>query len=128
MAKDARTYWEKLQDPKWQQMRLRVLERAEFTCEMCGSKERTLHVHHGYYEKARDPWEYPFDTLHCLCEFCHENIAEYDHDVRIELARLPVDGLREAFDAIRQLRDKFPRTYKPCLPGWWDDHYCEDQP
>lgn len=65
------TYSEKLKHPKWQQMRLRVLERDQFSCQCCGDKDSTLHVHHTYYVKGRDPWEYAPSSLVTLCEVCH---------------------------------------------------------
>lgn len=66
------TYAEKLKDPRWQKMRLKVLERDEFECSLCKSAENTLHVHHRYYEKGKCPWEYPEDSLQTLCSECHE--------------------------------------------------------
>lgn len=73
----ARSYSEKLKDPRWQKVRLLVLERAGWKCESCEAAEQTLHVHHGYYDRAKEPWEYPTDTLWCLCEDCHES-AEHE--------------------------------------------------
>lgn len=65
-------YWELLRDPRWQEKRLRIMERAGFKCERCGSSNRTLNVHHSYYMKGAAPWEYPDLSLHCLCEAkCH---------------------------------------------------------
>jgi len=65
------SYTDLLKHPKWQRKRLEILERAEFKCESCGDAESTLHVHHGYYERDKKPWEYPNESLHCLCEKCH---------------------------------------------------------
>lgn len=36
------TYAEKLKDPRWQKLRLEVMNRNEFHCEICGSGESTL--------------------------------------------------------------------------------------
>lgn len=66
-----KTYSELLKDPRWQKTRLRVLEGSGFKCESCEEDKKTLHVHHTYYEKGRCPWEYPIDSLECLCETCH---------------------------------------------------------
>jgi hypothetical protein len=68
----AKSYFEKLKDPRWQKKRLEIMQRAEFGCEWCGVKSETLHVHHGYYERGKEPWDYDYDTLHCLCEGCHD--------------------------------------------------------
>jgi 5-methylcytosine-specific restriction endonuclease McrA len=65
------TYWELLKDPRWQRKRLEVMERDGFACVYCDSAEKTLNVHHSYYERGNAPWEYPDSSLHTLCEDCH---------------------------------------------------------
>lgn len=67
------TYWELLKHPLWQRKRLQVMERAGFKCQSCGTGEVTLHVHHQYYERGKNPWDYPDASLRCLCENCHED-------------------------------------------------------
>jgi hypothetical protein len=66
------TYSEKLKDPRWQKKRLSILNRDSFTCQHCGSKENTLHVHHLVYLKSTDPWEYKDEYLLTLCFECHK--------------------------------------------------------
>lgn len=66
-------YWQLLKDPRWQQMRLKIMERDGWACAVCSSKEKTLNVHHGCYLKGRMPWEYDEQILHTLCEDCHED-------------------------------------------------------
>jgi hypothetical protein len=66
------TYSEKLKDPRWQKLRLEVMNRENFRCEDCGGGKLTLHVHHNYYAPGRNPWEYPTASLSCLCEACHK--------------------------------------------------------
>lgn len=79
-------YQQKLLDPRWQRKRLEILNRASFKCEMCGSDSDTLHVHHGYYERGLDPWEYESDTLHCLCAGCHDMAQDRLRDLHREIA------------------------------------------
>lgn len=81
-------YSDRLKDPRWQKKRLEILNRAGFMCENCGAKNKTLHVHHGYYERGLDPWEYADDTLWCLCEECHEKAESVRRDVYLSLARM----------------------------------------
>jgi hypothetical protein len=64
-------YAEKLRDPRWQRMRLKVMERDGFACRECGDTRTTLNVHHKQYVRGRDPWEYSTDALETLCENCH---------------------------------------------------------
>lgn len=64
-------YSDKLKDPRWQKKRLEVFQRENFTCQCCGTKERTLHVHHLVY-CGRDPWDAPMEALESLCDECHD--------------------------------------------------------
>lgn len=68
-------YQKKLLDPRWQKKRLQILDAAKWTCEWCRNKRETFHVHHGYYRKGADPWDYSDEYFHVLCHSCHE-IAE----------------------------------------------------
>jgi len=64
--------------PEWQKRRLEILERDNWTCQGCGDKKSTLHVHHKYYERGKLPWNYPITALVTLCEGCHNNEGNYD--------------------------------------------------
>jgi len=65
-------YKEQLNDPRWQQKRLRIMERDRFSCCCCGLDFMTLNVHHLYYLKDLKPWEYDDEAMVTLCESCHE--------------------------------------------------------
>lgn len=65
-------YAEKLKHPKWQKKRLEILERDGFKCYHCRDDSETLHVHHIYYERGKQPWEYPSEAYVTLCATCHE--------------------------------------------------------
>lgn len=78
------SYYELLKHPKWQEKRLRIMERAGFKCENCEENESMLAVHHSYYERGLDPWEYPDESLHCLCDPCHK----YAETLRVGINRL----------------------------------------
>lgn len=70
------TYSEKLRDPRWQKMRLEVMQRDEWKCKRCGDKTKTLNVHHRWYEFGNEPWDYPLECLVTLCEDCHQDESE----------------------------------------------------
>ena len=92
------TYWELLKDPRWQKVRLKKLEAAEWLCEACYDAETTLSVHHKRYVKGRKPWEYESHELVVLCQPCHEMEHEAK-DQRSELiAHLHQDGPASATD------------------------------
>lgn len=69
-------YYELLSDPRWQHKKTDILQRDNFTCQHCGRKDRTLHVHHLLYDKDAKPWEYDNKNLITLCDVCHENDTE----------------------------------------------------
>lgn len=74
--KPYRSYYEKLRDPRWQQMRLKIMERDGFSCQSCGDKSASLNVHHCVpYRKGADPWDYDPWELITLCENCHNKIS-----------------------------------------------------
>lgn len=87
------TYQEKLQHPKWQKKRLEILERDDFTCRICQSKDKTLHVHHGFYHKNTDPWDYDNDLLWTLCEICHEETEYHLYHLKYRLGHIPPEYL-----------------------------------
>ena len=66
----AKSYKDKLLDPRWQKKRLKILERDDFKCQLCGDTETTLHIHHKKYVKG-DPWDSPDIYLITHCEHCH---------------------------------------------------------
>jgi hypothetical protein len=76
MAKAQSAYSELLKDPRWQRKRLEILQRDNWTCQWCGDKESTLHVHHKDYESGKAPWEYEDSWLMTVCEDCHQ--VEYE--------------------------------------------------
>ena len=71
-----KTYSEKLRDPRWQKMRLKVMERDGFTCQFCDAKDKTLNVHHKFYQKGRDPWEYSDYMMVTCCETCRGRVED----------------------------------------------------
>lgn len=105
-----KTYWEKLTDPRWQKLRLHVLDRDQWTCQVCGSKEETLHVHHGHYKSKADPWEYDPDTLHTVCERCHWDADDLRVDLQYEVAKLPLECQRWLFKFVSWLNSKWERS------------------
>ncbi len=67
-------YSDKLRDPRWQKMRLEIMGRDTFTCRLCYDSESTLNVHHLFYDRGAEPWDYPEESLITLCESCHEEL------------------------------------------------------
>jgi len=72
MKQTKKEWLKKYKDPRWQKMRLKILERDGWCCQRCFDNKSTLHIHHRFYLKGREPWEYPSSALIALCEECHE--------------------------------------------------------
>ena len=58
-------------DPRWQQKRLQQFELAGWKCQECGSKKNELNLHHYWYEKDNEVWDYPDECFVVLCDGCH---------------------------------------------------------
>ena len=65
------TYKDKLQDVRWQKKRLELLEGANWRCQHCGSDKNQLQVHHLWYFRFTDPWDYADSLYVVLCKDCH---------------------------------------------------------
>lgn len=75
MKEKYRSYADKLKDGRWQLKRVEVMQRDNFTCCEChrpASCGVTLNVHHRFYKRVPNPWDYELDWLETLCEDCHE--------------------------------------------------------
>ena len=65
---------EQYKNPKWKEVRERVLRRDKNECQKCGKINSELHVHHLKYEKEKFIWEIDLKFLLTLCKMCHEEI------------------------------------------------------
>jgi len=89
-------------DSRWQQKRLEVMKRDEWTCRSCGASGEgvTLNVHHAYYESGKAPWEYPSNTLITWCETCHEKRHEMAKYINKVAVIMPIDAYTGLFQAV----------------------------
>ena len=94
-------YAEKFKDPRWQKKRLEICELHEWECENCGAKDKTLHVHHKYYEAGREPWDYLEDDLMCLCETCHNTEHRSQKIIKGLIKELGVDHQSQLIGFLR---------------------------
>jgi len=60
-------YKEYLQTEHWKGVRKRALSRANYKCQLCGSKE-TLNIHHNTYDNRGCEKD---EDLIALCQNCH---------------------------------------------------------
>lgn len=95
-----KSYSEKLRDPRWQKKRLEIMEKSGFKCQACESSDVTLNVHHGRYEFGKSPWEYENESLHCLCESCHESRHLTELEIWESISRMPNKVLENFFNTV----------------------------
>lgn len=98
------SFFEKYKHPLWQKKRLEILELYGFECQDCGSSEKTLNVHHQYYKKGLNPWEYPIEDFDCLCEECHEKHHYIKQILNEELGRISISHDLEVLGFIRAIQ------------------------
>lgn len=63
------------QDPRWQRLRLEVMQRDNFACVACRDSESPLHVHHKEYHG--ELWDTPIGRLQTLCDLCHKVLGRH---------------------------------------------------
>ncbi|RRQ49822.1 hypothetical protein DZC72_04325 [Maribacter algicola] len=59
---------------EWKFLRLEILWRDGYKCEMCGIRDLHNHVHHKQYIKDELPWTISHEYLQTLCRKCHVKI------------------------------------------------------
>ena len=107
-------YNDKLRDPRWQKRRLEIMERDNFTCQICGSglnDGEPLNVHHKKYINGKEIWEYSDGMLITLCEKCHKKV----HDGEIVIPEPKKKGKSSAsqsifYNYLFKYRDKLSGT------------------
>lgn len=77
-------YKEELKSPEWQRKSCNHKYLDNYTCQICGRKDKVVHVHHHFYIEGRHIWEYPDETLVTLCEDCHAKEHNFDNKMIIE--------------------------------------------
>ena len=106
-------YSDLLKDPRWQKIRLKIFERENFSCERCRCKNKTLHVHHGYYDRKLKPWEYDLKTLHCVCEDCHGDVQNIMLEINHNISKIALNCLENnVLNAILEIPDEIEREAK----------------
>jgi hypothetical protein len=102
------SYSKKLQDPRWQQVRQRVLARDRNRCVNDPKHRMPLEVHHLRYTDGCEPWEYPLDNFVTLCRDCH--VAAHEEQLNNPRPRR-VQGGFYAWHQIQGLVGHPPRGY-----------------
>jgi hypothetical protein len=96
-----KSYYEKLKDPRWQKKRLKIMERDGFCCTLCYDKDKPLNVHHSFYIKNKNPWDYDDRILVTICESCHKNLKNNTNRLNYQIRKAgefaPFDFFKDLF-------------------------------
>ena len=69
----APTYAERLEDPRWKAKSLEIIRKNFGICFHCGNVPAFPEVHHRWYERGKEPWEYPDCCYAVYCGECHQH-------------------------------------------------------
>lgn len=73
-------FYKTYQTTEWQRKKNSVLERDDYTCQICGSSSGIMQVHHITYKHCHGKaYNAPMGDLITLCEHCHSN-DDGDHE------------------------------------------------
>lgn len=118
-------YKEELKSPEWQRKSCNHKYLDNYTCQICGRRDKVVHVHHHFYIEGRHIWEYPDETLVTLCEDCHAKEHSFDNKMIIEAIdnarKVGVMGLEiiKAIDRLAQpLRLHIQDNTKVVVPSY----------
>lgn len=105
-------------DSRWQQKRLEIMERDNWTCRSCGaSGDGTfLNVHHAYYEAGCKPWEYDNDLLITWCEDCHEKHHRRLKEIQKAYMQMPAIAKTNLYYLCWLKRYKTLQNIYPVIP------------
>lgn len=64
-------YLNYLKSAEWQEIRLHLIEKRNWTCERCGKQKKRLQIHHLTYDRLYNEKE---SDLMVVCPSCHHDI------------------------------------------------------
>jgi hypothetical protein len=94
-----------LQSTEWKECRERIIEAAGGRCEHCGERDR-LQVHHSYYEAGLLLWQYPDESLVCLCSPCHGELEDALQKLKMAMAGLRAAEIWQLCSAANDIRSR----------------------
>lgn len=123
-------YLAKLRDPRWQKKRLQIMQRDEFTCQKCFDSTTTLNVHHNFYQKNTEPWDYPDFALVTFCAECHKEETDnrrQEEEILLQVCRemgLHSSGLNGLYCALNAI-GRYPVFIDnwDCELMWMIEHF-----
>ena len=111
------TYKQQLKSPMWQKKRLEIMQRDNFTCHRCSSKDKTLNVHHVTYSKNKKAWEYLDNNYVTFCEDCHKLEHQVNEYFNVDFIRftdkcITENNLISSHEYLQEMGDSFKQCFK----------------
>lgn len=97
-----KNYFKLLDNPLWIKFRHIVLSKHNNKCDKCGSK-KYLSIHHPYYKKGADPWDYKPEEVEVLCKRCHY----HHHFGTTNDIKNPSDSMKHRMFIIKRLSKEY---------------------
>lgn len=119
------SYSEKLKDPRWQKVRLKVFERDYWQCMRCDCDNKTLHAHHLKYENGKDPWEYDLKDIVTLCDDCHTKAHDDNEDIARQVHKEIIPLSHDDHEKVHEFNKFYLNFYENDRDiKRSDSHYC----
>ena len=108
-------YRSKFNHPKWQKVMFAVLENANWKCVDCGEDNIELHAQHTFNDSRENPWDYPIDSIKCLCDGCYSTVREQNREQRYQIYKKYLDRVTY----VKSIKEKtFFDTFAEHHVGW----------
>jgi hypothetical protein len=91
-------YKEQLTHPNWQKLKLRIFERDNYACRVCGNNEHQLSVHHLCYLPKTLLWEYDDELMVTVCP---EHSEYLNKELPIIAGKIQLQLIGQKFDLFR---------------------------
>ncbi len=76
IVKSVSSYSDKLETQNWHSFARKIRQENGNFYNACRRGDLVLQVHHTFYDKKRQPWEYESHEMVVLCEKCHHELHD----------------------------------------------------
>ena len=93
---------DRFRDPRWLDLRERILEDADGRCEGCGERSK-VDVSIPFLVADIGPWEFPRSAYKVYCEICRASHKDVETEIKNALRLLDFDQLDRARQVLKHL-------------------------
>ena len=112
-----KTYWDKLQDVRWQRRRMEIWKIYGGFCQYpgCENPNMQIDVHHKVYLRNTEPWDYPIWCFTLYCRTHHEIEQDRMERAHLGIASNPI-LIQSCIDGRIENPVIVARNYEPPKP------------